>query len=152
MKMLFIDLALCLTLSACTISVTTIHSQGQATDLIDQDQKADAQVSPDISIPLVEYDFGGKDVGLVWFFFFVDLDILNPWKISKVWPVLIFYVDNDNFLSFFQGDHWSRIIHFYSLVTSRYIAHRYMWESILALFDHQFLTNMLIILHKLSMK
>ena len=65
MKMLFIDLALCLTLSACTISVTTIHSQGQATDLIDQDQKADAQVSPDISIPLVEYDFGGKDVGLV---------------------------------------------------------------------------------------
>lgn len=61
-----ISISAFLVLTACTISVTTVHTTGSATDLIDQDQKADAQVSPDINIPALGFDFsvGGRDVGL----------------------------------------------------------------------------------------
>ena len=64
MKFLVIVVAALLLATACTISVTTVHTQGVASDVVDEDQKADADVSPDISIPaLGDYDCGGRDVG-----------------------------------------------------------------------------------------
>lgn len=56
-----IQLLACLALSSCTISVTTIHTQGQASDVVDEDQKADAQVSPDISLPA--FAMVSRDIG-----------------------------------------------------------------------------------------
>ncbi len=43
-----------ITLTGCTnISITCVHTEGQATDVVDSEQspKTDATVSPDISIP-----------------------------------------------------------------------------------------------------
>ncbi len=50
MKIIFI--LLCLSLNGCTYSVNLIHSEGTASDLIDENQKADADVSPNVSVPL----------------------------------------------------------------------------------------------------
>jgi hypothetical protein len=59
-----IQISLCLVLSSCTISVTTIHTQGVASDVVDEDQKADADVSPDISLPaFVKSNIGGRETG-----------------------------------------------------------------------------------------
>lgn len=38
-------------LTACTISFSNVSTHGKATDVIDEDQKADADVSPEVSIP-----------------------------------------------------------------------------------------------------
>jgi hypothetical protein len=45
-------IACCLILNSCTYSVNLIHSEGQATDLIDENQKADADVRPNLNIPI----------------------------------------------------------------------------------------------------
>lgn len=37
--------------NGCTISVITTHTQGEADDLIDQQQSAEPTISPNISIP-----------------------------------------------------------------------------------------------------
>ena len=39
-------------LTGCTYSVNLIHSSGTATDMIDEDQRADPTVSPNISLPI----------------------------------------------------------------------------------------------------
>lgn len=39
-------------LSGCTYSINMVHSEGTATDVIDEDQKADADVSPQVNLPV----------------------------------------------------------------------------------------------------
>jgi len=39
-------------LSSCTVSFQNISTHGTATDLVDEDQGATADVSPNVSIPL----------------------------------------------------------------------------------------------------
>lgn len=39
-------------MSSCTMSVNMMNSQGKAEDVVDTDQKADADISPTLSIPL----------------------------------------------------------------------------------------------------
>lgn len=53
LKIVFPVLA-CLALSSCTISISQINIEGSASDVIDQDQKADADISPDVSLPLAK--------------------------------------------------------------------------------------------------
>ncbi len=48
---LILIISLCFLLSGCTYSVTLAHTEGQATDLIDENQKADADVKPNLNIP-----------------------------------------------------------------------------------------------------
>lgn len=38
-------------LSSCTYSITMVHTEGTATDVVDTDQRADPDVSPEITIP-----------------------------------------------------------------------------------------------------
>ena len=38
-------------LSSCTYSINMVHTQGNADDVVDENQKADADVSPEIHIP-----------------------------------------------------------------------------------------------------
>lgn len=38
-------------LNACTYSINMIHSEGSATDLIDENQTAQPDIKPNISIP-----------------------------------------------------------------------------------------------------
>ncbi len=49
--MLKIAIAFLFLLSSCTYSVNLIHSEGTATDLIDENQRADADVKPNIQLP-----------------------------------------------------------------------------------------------------
>jgi hypothetical protein len=42
----------CLCLPSCTMSVNMMNSQGKAEDVVDTDQKTDADVSPTLSIPV----------------------------------------------------------------------------------------------------
>jgi len=39
-------------LTSCSYSITMVHTQGQATDVVDEDQKADADISPTVSLPV----------------------------------------------------------------------------------------------------
>ena len=48
---LILIISLCFFLSGCTYSVTLAHTEGQATDLIDENQKADADIKPNLNIP-----------------------------------------------------------------------------------------------------
>lgn len=50
MKYLF-TLALLLTMTACNYTVSMSHSEGQATDVIDSNPKADGDVSPTLDLP-----------------------------------------------------------------------------------------------------
>lgn len=38
-------------LNSCTYSITMVHTQGEATDVVDENADAKATVSPNISIP-----------------------------------------------------------------------------------------------------
>jgi hypothetical protein len=40
-------------LTACTYSIAMVHTKGTATDVIDENQTASPNVSPNISVPLV---------------------------------------------------------------------------------------------------
>lgn len=40
---------LCLILSGCTYSINMIHTQGQATDVVDENLRSDADVTPTFS-------------------------------------------------------------------------------------------------------
>lgn len=44
---------LCVILNGCTYSITMAHTEGQATDLIDEVQRTDADVKADLSIPAI---------------------------------------------------------------------------------------------------
>ena len=39
-------------LSSCTYSINMVHTQGQASDVVDETQRADPDVKTDLSIPL----------------------------------------------------------------------------------------------------
>lgn len=39
-------------LTACTYSITMVHTQGEANDVVDTSQTSKSDVSPDIKIPL----------------------------------------------------------------------------------------------------
>lgn len=41
-----------LMLNACTLNISTIETNGYANDVIDEDMKTDAQVSPSFSLPV----------------------------------------------------------------------------------------------------
>lgn len=51
MKALLLPL-LSLALCACTYSVSLVHTEGEASDVIDQEQTPTADVSPTVEIPL----------------------------------------------------------------------------------------------------
>lgn len=40
----------CLILNGCTYSINMIHSEGTATDLIDENQRADADIKPNVNL------------------------------------------------------------------------------------------------------
>ena len=52
MKLIEISVAL-LFLTSCTLSFTNISTHGTATDLVDEEQAAKADVKPNISIPAI---------------------------------------------------------------------------------------------------
>ena len=37
---------------SCTYSINMVHTQGQASDVVDENQSADPDISPDISLPV----------------------------------------------------------------------------------------------------
>ncbi len=39
------------TLSGCTYSINMVHTQGDAKDVVDENQKADADIKADLTIP-----------------------------------------------------------------------------------------------------
>ncbi len=40
-------------LTSCTYNISMVHTEGQASDVIDTNQKADADVKPNVSIPAI---------------------------------------------------------------------------------------------------
>jgi hypothetical protein len=44
--------SLLLLLSSCTYSITQVHTEGTATDVVDEQQKPSTSLSPTISIPI----------------------------------------------------------------------------------------------------
>lgn len=65
MKRIILLLILALTIG-CTISVTTVNSHGTASDVVDENQKADADISPTVSIPGLTKNPGAEDTGLLF--------------------------------------------------------------------------------------
>jgi hypothetical protein len=51
MKEIFIPLLMLL--SSCTYSITQVHTEGAATDVVDEQQTPSTTVSPTVSIPKV---------------------------------------------------------------------------------------------------
>lgn len=49
--MRLISILTALLLTSCTLSVNVVHTQGSATDVIDTDQKAEPEVTTDLSVP-----------------------------------------------------------------------------------------------------
>ena len=49
--MRFIFISCCLILSSCTYSINMVHTQGSASDVVDENQRADADVEPSLTIP-----------------------------------------------------------------------------------------------------
>jgi len=41
-------------LTSCTYSVSVVHTEGTASDVIDETQKSDPNINPNISIPLLK--------------------------------------------------------------------------------------------------
>ncbi len=44
---------LCMTLNSCTYSITMVHTEGVATDVVDETQRADPDIKADVSIPAI---------------------------------------------------------------------------------------------------
>lgn len=42
---------LCMMLNSCTYSITMVHTEGQATDIVDETHSPKADISPNIAIP-----------------------------------------------------------------------------------------------------
>lgn len=64
MKFIVLALPTLLLVSACTISVTTVHTQGKASDVVDEQQSADPQVDADVSVPALGCSGSNRDVGV----------------------------------------------------------------------------------------
>jgi hypothetical protein len=47
---IFIGLLLCVIIS-CTYSITMVHTEGTATDVVDETQRADPDIKTNLSIP-----------------------------------------------------------------------------------------------------
>lgn len=45
--------AMCVLCTSCTYSITMIHTEGTATDVVDEEQDASADVKPKLSIPVI---------------------------------------------------------------------------------------------------
>jgi len=69
-KMKLILIVLLALAIGCTISVTTVNSHGTASDVVDENQKAEADISPTVSMPALTKKPGSQDTGL----FFALLD------------------------------------------------------------------------------
>jgi hypothetical protein len=50
--MRFLIPILSLAMSSCTLSVTTLHTQGTASDVVDENQAPNTQVNPNVSVPI----------------------------------------------------------------------------------------------------
>lgn len=50
-KKIFCLMAMVAVLSSCNYTISMVHTEGTATDVIDNDQKSDADVSPNLTIP-----------------------------------------------------------------------------------------------------
>ena len=48
---LLLIISICFILNGCTYSINLAHTEGQATDLIDENQRADADIKPNVTIP-----------------------------------------------------------------------------------------------------
>ncbi len=46
--------SLCFVLSACTISFQNVSTNGKASDVVDEEQEATPNISPNIDLPLVK--------------------------------------------------------------------------------------------------
>ncbi len=51
MKKILIIFAILGICTGCTYSINMIHSEGNASDMIDENQKADADIKPNIQLP-----------------------------------------------------------------------------------------------------
>jgi len=51
---LILLIAMFLFTCSCSLSFQNISTHGTATDLVDEEQKTDAQVSPELSVPLIK--------------------------------------------------------------------------------------------------
>lgn len=51
--MMIICIGLCFVLTGCTYSITMVHTQGEATDVVDEVQRTDADIKPDIKFPSI---------------------------------------------------------------------------------------------------
>lgn len=47
-----IALVIFLVMSSCTLSITTVHTQGKASNVVDEEQTTDPDIKPNIDIPL----------------------------------------------------------------------------------------------------
>lgn len=45
-------IVICLGLIGCTMSVNMVHTEGEATDVVDETQSNEPDVSPEISLPV----------------------------------------------------------------------------------------------------
>ncbi len=50
--MKLIHIAALLLLTSCTFSVNLVHTEGSASDVVDEDQRADPDVNANLEIPL----------------------------------------------------------------------------------------------------
>lgn len=51
-KIIFLNLVMCSFItSGCTYNISMVHTEGQASDVIDSTQSAEPDISPNISIP-----------------------------------------------------------------------------------------------------
>lgn len=50
--MKYLSICILALLSSCTISVTTVHTQGQASDVVDEQQTPTNTVSPNFTVPM----------------------------------------------------------------------------------------------------
>lgn len=46
-----ISIALMILLNSCTYSINMVHTQGEASDVVDETQSAQADISPNLDIP-----------------------------------------------------------------------------------------------------
>lgn len=51
--LILVAFGLCTCLTSCTYSVTLIHTDGQATDVVDEESRAAADIRPAVSLPIV---------------------------------------------------------------------------------------------------
>lgn len=49
--MMILFIAMCLSLSGCSYSITMVHTEGEATDVVDEVQRTDADVKPALHLP-----------------------------------------------------------------------------------------------------